>query len=436
MTRNLLNVGLIASFILWVGSGGFLFAQEQWIIFLLPEHFSGWACVDFGVAAAPPLPREGKTLVVRPRIGEVLKTSDEPNDQLFLGSEAEAWFEIKGQRLPLPKDVHGQQKKGDEIWSDSELGIQHYCAFYGTADEKDAAADPPGFPRARQDISPEERVALVDLYNATGGDHWDHHVGWLGHPGTECHWHGVECRPQLESGKLAKLTGLDLSENNLVGTIPQTVGQLVHLEALAISGNHISGLLPRNLIDRWLDSNLAVDEVSVLTNISKIEVEWDPGFLMLCNKLSRKTTLSSDGRASLIVQRCRNATHRTAFDYPLSTFCEITEGRVSTDDFAKLAWLIEKDGFFDLERHFDPNLPPLPPLPPGTDRSLPLFYGIPSPVDKIRVTRDGETDVVRSDNPGPYRFRLWSVQRAIEGVAASLVEWKRPTTRSKCPKGE
>ena len=109
---------------------------------------------------------------------------------------------------------------------------------------------------------------------------------------------------------------------------------------------------------------------------------------------------------------------------------------MSTDDFAKLAWLIEKDGFFDLERHFDPNLPPLPPLPPGTDRSLPLFYGIPSPVDKIRVTRDGETVVVRSDNPGPYRFRLWSVQRAIEGVAASLVEWKRPTTRSKCPKGE
>jgi hypothetical protein len=44
-------------------------------------------------------------------------------------------------------------------------------------------------------IPAEERQALIDLYNSTGGNNWTDHSGWLGPPGTECQWHGVACAP-------------------------------------------------------------------------------------------------------------------------------------------------------------------------------------------------------------------------------------------------
>src|SRR6266849_125917 len=74
------------------------------IIFLLPVGFKGWACTDFKVPGAPPLPREGDALIVRARPGEVVKTSDKPIDDsrgrdYFSG---QAWWEEGGQRQPLP----------------------------------------------------------------------------------------------------------------------------------------------------------------------------------------------------------------------------------------------------------------------------------------------------------------------------------------------
>jgi len=38
-----------------------------------------------------------------------------------------------------------------------------------------------------------ERAALVAFFESTGGPEWTHKVGWLGPPGTECNWHGVDC---------------------------------------------------------------------------------------------------------------------------------------------------------------------------------------------------------------------------------------------------
>jgi len=45
------------------------------VIYVVPRNFSGWICLDFD-GTAPPLAREGKTFVVRPRGGEIVKTSD------------------------------------------------------------------------------------------------------------------------------------------------------------------------------------------------------------------------------------------------------------------------------------------------------------------------------------------------------------------------
>ncbi len=84
-----------------------------------------------------------------------------------------------------------------------------------------------------------ERQALLDLYNATTGDGWTDSTGWGGGAGSECGWHGVRCN----SGETT-VVWLDLSDNNLVGTIPASIGNLTGLEVLNLSFNGISGTIP------------------------------------------------------------------------------------------------------------------------------------------------------------------------------------------------
>ena len=82
---------------------------------------------------------------------------------------------------------------------------------------------------------------LLAIYNATGGDSWTNNNGWLGELGTECSWHGVQCNGQNQ------VTGLNLAENNLSGTLPDSVGQLNQLTNLSLYRNQIGGAIPTTL---------------------------------------------------------------------------------------------------------------------------------------------------------------------------------------------
>lgn len=92
-------------------------------------------------------------------------------------------------------------------------------------------------------ISAEERQALVAFYNATGGDHWKNHAGWLGAPGTECSWYGVRCAPTDDSAALFVVDALEFYDNGLEGRIPGSLGGLAHLERLDLIQNKLSGEL-------------------------------------------------------------------------------------------------------------------------------------------------------------------------------------------------
>lgn len=91
-----------------------------------------------------------------------------------------------------------------------------------------------------------ERSALVALYNATGGARWTDRTGWAGAAGTECSWAGVACGVSGNTGGTT-VTGLDLSENNLVGSLPASLKNLTNLQSLQLGLNQISGALPREL---------------------------------------------------------------------------------------------------------------------------------------------------------------------------------------------
>lgn len=89
-------------------------------------------------------------------------------------------------------------------------------------------------------VDVDEREVLTSLYENTGGSQWWIQDGWLSDDelGT---WHGVE------TDSAGQVVGIELLRNNLVGTIPPQLGQLLHLEYLRLRGNGLSGPIPPEL---------------------------------------------------------------------------------------------------------------------------------------------------------------------------------------------
>jgi hypothetical protein len=81
--------------------------------------------------------------------------------------------------------------------------------------------------------------ALVAIYNATNGSGWTTNTGWTANL-QPCTWFGVTCGGGV-------VTGLALSGNNLMGTVPTEVGDLTGLVTLRMDNNALSGGIPGSL---------------------------------------------------------------------------------------------------------------------------------------------------------------------------------------------
>lgn len=253
-------------------------------------------------------------------------------------------------------------------------------------------------------ISSQERQALAALYQATDGNHWKNHDGWMGPVDTECTWYGVEC--ENGDSDTAVIVGLTLPQNNLHGRIPDAIGQLVHLESVVLYGNDLSGKLPQPLLQRWLSGLLWVTaEAPLLTDFSEIDYE-SAASALLCE--SHRVVFRSDGSAVLFAKRCRNASPKDR-----RTFCEVKKGRILGVEFAMLARTLEKNGFFALQANYQRNV---------TDAGF----------DSTRVTQNGKkSEVVAYAGAGP--LELFMIDSAIEGVSASI-EWEKKEATPKCPR--
>lgn len=112
-----------------------------------------------------------------------------------------------------------------------------------------------------EDYKELERNALMSLYQSTGGDAWSIKTNW-GSDEPLDQWYGVSVDLN------GFVYGLNLSANNLQGSIPGEIGKLKHLKNLMLVSNKLQGNLPAELYTMsdlktlWLSSNELTGEIS------------------------------------------------------------------------------------------------------------------------------------------------------------------------------
>ena len=93
--------------------------------------------------------------------------------------------------------------------------------------------------------SVEEYSALLDLYDSLGGASWTNKTGWesadRSNVSSVTGWYGVSVNAE---GHIALLR---LSNNNLTGKLPSTVGNLFYLSEINLSYNNLTGAIPSEL---------------------------------------------------------------------------------------------------------------------------------------------------------------------------------------------
>jgi Leucine-rich repeat (LRR) protein len=109
-----------------------------------------------------------------------------------------------------------------------------------------------------------QRFVLATLYFSTDGEtSWLERQNWLNRTGSECDWRGCCCGPRCKQFEFdaspddyfgnesdsTSLTGLFLSDNNLLGTLPREMWLLRNLQRLDLNRNNLQASIPSQVAD-------------------------------------------------------------------------------------------------------------------------------------------------------------------------------------------
>lgn len=84
-------------------------------------------------------------------------------------------------------------------------------------------------------IPADELRALLELYDALGGERWRRRTGWKQPTADPETWFGVEVM-------LGHVVALELPANELIGVLPPALERLPHLRVLNLSKNKLHGV--------------------------------------------------------------------------------------------------------------------------------------------------------------------------------------------------
>ena len=87
-----------------------------------------------------------------------------------------------------------------------------------------------------------DRDVFFAFYHATGGPNWTNNTNWLTEAPLD-EWYGVATDSD------GRVRTLSLGDNNLIGSLPPALGQLVSLEVLDLNTNQLAGIIPADLGD-------------------------------------------------------------------------------------------------------------------------------------------------------------------------------------------
>lgn len=94
----------------------------------------------------------------------------------------------------------------------------------------------------------DDRAVLMNLYAQLDGENWVHNEGWRDAPRSVadddysgewydyCEWYGIECW-ELGDAKDFRVRKISLGNNNLVGSMPETIFSIEHMTMLDVSNN-------------------------------------------------------------------------------------------------------------------------------------------------------------------------------------------------------
>jgi hypothetical protein len=109
---------------------------------------------------------------------------------------------------------------------------------------------------------------LLDFYEITGGENWTNKTGWAaGAAGSDCNycdWYGITCNNDDE------VTAINLANNNLTGTLDNSLFGLDKLETLNLGNNVLQGALDAEFVNvlnlkyLYLNSNQLSSELPIV----------------------------------------------------------------------------------------------------------------------------------------------------------------------------